>query len=161
MSVLATSVLVAAGTVTTLVLPVPAPGMFAALVLLGAGTATEAALVLVAAGAETVAALVFPPAGALVLATGTAAATEEAPVPALGTTSTPHWPMGLLPGRAGTTPETTSLMALLMLQDVEGSLIPPIRPGHLSIPESPASQLSMICWRVASSQPARKSPWRL
>lgn len=44
-----------------------------------------------------------------------------------------------------------------MLQEVDGSLTPPIKPGHLSIPLSPASQLSMICWRVGTSQPAKKS----
>lgn len=58
---------------------------------------------------------------------------------------TPHSPIGLLPGRAVKVPVIVSWMADGMLQVVESSLIPPIKPGHLSIPESPASQLSMIC----------------
>lgn len=67
--------------------------------------------------------------------------------------STPHCPIGLLPGKAFMTPVIVSSMADLMLHEVESSLRPPMRLGHLSIPELPASQLSMICWRVASSQP--------
>lgn len=80
-------------------------------------------------------------------ATGAAdeAAGEEAP--------TPHCPIGLLPGRADMVPKMVSWIGLTMLQVVEGSLRPPIRPGHLSIPASPALQLSMICWRVVTSQP--------
>jgi hypothetical protein len=58
---------------------------------------------------------------------------------------TPHCPIGLLPGNLDIAPKMVSWIAELMLQEVEGSLSPPMRPGHLSIPESPASQLSMIC----------------
>jgi hypothetical protein len=76
---------------------------------------------------------------------GGAAAVVAVDPPAGGTAFTPHLPIGLLPGNASITPKTCSLMALGMLQEVEGSFKPPIRPGHLSIPESPASQLSMIC----------------
>lgn len=59
--------------------------------------------------------------------------------------ATPHSPIGLLPGRAVKVPVMVSWMADGMLQVVLSSLSPPIKPGHLSIPESPASQLSMIC----------------
>jgi hypothetical protein len=62
-----------------------------------------------------------------------------------GEPETPHPVTGLLPGSASNTPWIFSLIASGMLQEVLGSLTPPIRPGHLSIPESPASQLSMIC----------------
>jgi len=47
-----------------------------------------------------------------------------------------------------------------MLHEVLGSLRPPMSPGHLSIPESPALQLSMICCRVAGSHPLMKSACR-
>ena len=57
----------------------------------------------------------------------------------------PQGVMGLFPGKASKDPTINSLMGDTMLQEVEGSLSPPMRPGHLSIPESPASQLSMIC----------------
>jgi hypothetical protein len=61
---------------------------------------------------------------------------------------------GLLPGKAARTPSMVSWTASSMLHEVEGSLTPPIRPGHWSMPESPASQLSMICCRVGTSHPA-------
>lgn len=77
--------------------------------------------------------------GAFVVATGAGAGTGA------GAASTPHLPTGLLPGSLSKTPSMTSLIGLSILQDVEGSFNPPIRPGHLSIPELPASQLSMIC----------------
>lgn len=67
--------------------------------------------------------------------------------------ATPHEPRGLVPGKASKVPEMVSSIADWMLQEVEGSLSPPMRPGHLSIPESPASQLSMICCKVAWSHP--------
>lgn len=103
-----------------------------------------------------------PPAGAEDAGTGAgveAGATTGALVdPAGGVppppgAATPHWPRGLLPGNAFRAPLMVSWTGLWMLQEVDGSLSPPIRPGHLSIPESPASQLSMICWRVFTSQP--------
>ena len=62
--------------------------------------------------------------------------------------------MGLLPGKAERTPSICSLTDDWMLHEVDGSLIPPMTPGHLSMPESPASQLSMICCRVGMSHPA-------
>jgi hypothetical protein len=62
-----------------------------------------------------------------------------------GEPETPHPVTGLLPGNASSTPWMFSLMASGILQDVLASLIPPISPGHLSMPESPASQLSIIC----------------
>lgn len=80
------------------------------------------------------------------------ATTDEAEV-TTPVTFTPHCPIGLLPGNADMDPLTTSLIGDGMLQLVVGSFKPPMRPGHLSIPESPASQLSMICWRVSTSQP--------
>ncbi len=43
--------------------------------------------------------------------------------------------------------------AEVAVQEDDGSLSPPMRPGHLSIPLSPASQLSMICCSVGWSQP--------
>jgi hypothetical protein len=89
---------------------------------------------------------------------GGAAAVVAVDPPPGATAFTPHLPIGLSPGNASITPKTCSLMALGMLQEVEASFKPPIRPGHLSIPESPALQLSIICWRVATSHPARKSP---
>ena len=74
-------------------------------------------------------------------------ATVELPTELLagGEPETPHPVTGLLPGSASNTPWMFLLIASGILQDVLASLIPPIRPGHLSIPESPASQLSMIC----------------
>lgn len=78
-----------------------------------------------------------------VLEDATEAAAEEAGTGAA--TFTPHCPTGLLPGNCDKVPVMVSLIAESMLQEVEGSLSPPMRPGHLSIPESPASQLSMIC----------------
>jgi hypothetical protein len=66
----------------------------------------------------------------------------------------PQGVTGLFPGSLAMSPMTISLTAQGMLQLVERSLMPPMRPGHLSIPLSPASQLSMICWSVGTSQPA-------
>lgn len=74
--------------------------------------------------------------------------------------ATPHEPRGLFPGNASMTPRTVSWIGDSMLQESEGLFSPPIRPGHLSIPESPASQLSMICCKVAWSHPEMKSAWR-
>ena len=91
---------------------------------------------------------------------GATGATAEGAV-AGGLALTPHCPMALLPGKAFMSPVTFSVMALGMLQDVDGSLRPPIRPGHLSIPAEPASQLSMICCKVGTSHPEMKSAWRL
>jgi hypothetical protein len=84
------------------------------------------------------------------LSTGAAgeAGVVEPPV-----TGTPHAPRGLLPGNSSSVPKIVSSIGHWMLQEVDGSLIPPIRPGHLSIPASPALQLSMICFRVGSSHP--------
>lgn len=65
---------------------------------------------------------------------------------AAAATVPPHPTMGLLPGSASSVPAIFSLgSAGEMLQEVEGSLRPPIKPGHLSMPLSPALQLSMIC----------------
>jgi hypothetical protein len=61
---------------------------------------------------------------------------------------------GLLPGKALRTPSMVSATGDWMLHEVEGSLVPPIRPGHWSMPESPASQLSIICCKVGTSHPA-------
>ena len=61
---------------------------------------------------------------------------------------------GLLPGKALRTPSMVSGTDDWMLHEVDGSLMPPIRPGHLSMPESPASQLSIICCKVGTSHPA-------
>jgi hypothetical protein len=66
---------------------------------------------------------------------------------------TPHCPSGLLPGNFGSTPSICSLIGHWILHEVLGSLSPPIKPGHLSIPLSPASQLSIICCNVVTSQP--------
>ena len=70
-----------------------------------------------------------------------------------GAASTPHCPSTLLPGKDLMAPVMVSEMTLGMLHVVDGSLRPPMRPGHLSIPAEPASQLSMICWRVGTSHP--------
>jgi hypothetical protein len=67
---------------------------------------------------------------------------------------TPHCPSGLSPGNLERTPSICSSIADGMLHEVLGSLRPPIKPGHLSIPLSPASQLLIICSSVSSSQPA-------
>lgn len=75
---------------------------------------------------------------------------------AAGTGFVPNWlqpVMGLLPGSFSKTPVMVSGYGFAMLQEVEGSLTPPMSPGHLSIPLSPASQLSMICCKVATSHP--------
>lgn len=61
---------------------------------------------------------------------------------------------GLLPGKALRTPSMVSGTDDWMLHEVDGSLMPPIKPGHLSMPESPASQLSIICCKVGMSHPA-------
>ncbi len=66
---------------------------------------------------------------------------------------------GLFPGSLFRTPVTTSSTMGAMLHFLLGSLRPPMMVGHLSMPESPASQPSMIAWRVGSSQAAMKSPW--
>jgi hypothetical protein len=78
---------------------------------------------------------------------------EVATVGAGAATVPPNPTIGLVPGNASKTPRTSSLIAESMLQVVPESLIPPRSPGHLSIPASPASQLSMICWRTSTSQP--------
>ena len=97
------------------------------------------------------------PALAGYVATGAeAAGAETAGAPPTGT---PQAPIGLLPGSLDIVPLITSLTGLTRLQEVDGSFSPPMRPGHLSIPASPASQLLMIWVKVAVSQPARKSPW--
>lgn len=57
----------------------------------------------------------------------------------------PHPVTGLSPGRASMVPEMVSGTRLAMLQLVDASFKPPMSPGHLSIPLSPASQLSIIC----------------
>jgi hypothetical protein len=62
--------------------------------------------------------------------------------------------MGLLPGKMLRRPSMISGTDDWMLQEVDGSLMPPIKPGHLSMPESPASQLSIICCKVGTSHPA-------
>ena len=67
---------------------------------------------------------------------------------------TPHCPSGLSPGNLERTPSICSSIADGMLHEVLGSFRPPIKPGHLSIPLSPASQLSIICCSVCTSQPA-------
>ena len=88
---------------------------------------------------------------------GAAAAEEEDELETGGAGAAPFVPqpvIGLSPGKAERTPVISSLTADTMLHEVEASLTPPMRPGHWSIPESPASQLSMICWRVGMSQPA-------
>jgi hypothetical protein len=98
-------------------------------------------------GTETALAVVEP--------TGAAAEVAGAlPPPEGGEAGTPHAPRGLFPGNFSMTPVICSLIALGMLHEVPGSLSPPIRPGHLSIPASPALQLSMTCCRVVTSQPA-------
>ena len=61
---------------------------------------------------------------------------------------------GLLPGKALRTPSIVSRTGDGILHEVDGSLTPPIRPGHWSMPESPASQLSIICCKVGTSHPA-------
>jgi len=71
--------------------------------------------------------------------------TIEVEVEAAVVTFTPHCPTGLSPGNFSMKPKISSSIAELMLHVSEESLIPPMIPGHLSIPESPASQLSMIC----------------
>jgi hypothetical protein len=68
-------------------------------------------------------------------------------------TGTPHCPRRLLPGNLARTPSTCSSIGHWILHEVLGSLTPPISPGHLSIPLSPALQLSMICCSVVLSQP--------
>jgi hypothetical protein len=92
-----------------------------------------------------------PPAAAVVVSefptgvvVGVVPEAMEAGAGALSPTFTPHGPMGLLPGSLDNVPEMTSLIGLLMLQEVDGSFSPPMRPGHLSIPASPALQLLMI-----------------
>ena len=94
----------------------------------------------------------LPPAAAedsgAVVETGATASADVVPVVGvvpLPAAATPHAPRGLLPGNAVRSPLITSSMGHWMLQEVLGSLSPPIRPGHLSIPASPALQLSMIC----------------
>jgi hypothetical protein len=61
--------------------------------------------------------------------------------------------IGLFPGNAVRLPVIVSWIASGMLQEVDGSFMPPMSPGHLSIPLSPALQLSIICCRVGTSQP--------
>jgi hypothetical protein len=81
----------------------------------------------------------------------TAAADDAEVDPPVG--AAPHEPRGLFPGNASMVPRIVSLIGHSMLQESEGSLSPPMRPGHLSIPASPASQLSMICCKVVWSHP--------
>lgn len=136
------------------------------------GTMTSAAVVLVPCSSTTPAALVIDGTSACeetdgaeytgieeVSGTDTAGAADVATGAGLAGL-TPHSPIGLFPGSLGRTPKITSSTGQTMLQLVEGSLRPPIRPGHLSIPLSPESQLSMICCRVATSQPEMKSACR-
>jgi hypothetical protein len=91
----------------------------------------------------------FPPPGAALetgfgpaLAGYVATGAEAGGAPPTG--ATPQEPIGLLPGSLAIVPLITSLIGLTRLQEVDGSLSPPMRPGHLSIPASPASQLLMI-----------------
>jgi hypothetical protein len=71
--------------------------------------------------------------------------TDVLPPAVGGIAGTPHSPTALLPGKISIISVILSSIALGMLHELLGSLSPPIRPGHLSIPASPASQLSMIC----------------
>jgi hypothetical protein len=57
----------------------------------------------------------------------------------------PHPVIGLSPGSFESEPNITSSMGDEMTQLSAGSLTPPMRPGHLSMPSLPESQLSMIC----------------
>lgn len=63
---------------------------------------------------------------------------------------------GLFPGRAVRLPVMISSMGDATVQLVDESRA--VTPGHLSIPESPALQLSMMFCRVDTSQAAMKSP---
>jgi hypothetical protein len=115
----------------------------------------------------------YPPPGAYVAVEAGDAAEETddvfdattlelpAELSAGGEPETPHPVIGLFPGRASSTPWMFSSIASGILQEVLASLIPPINPGHLSMPESPASQFSMICWRVGTSHPLIKSACKL
>jgi hypothetical protein len=83
-------------------------------------------------------------------------ATVEPPAGAPAEAGTPHWPMGLFPGRASMvtpTPPMVSGTRLAMLQDEEDGFRSPML-GHLSMPLSPASQLLMTLVRTSTSQPA-------
>jgi hypothetical protein len=77
------------------------------------------------------------------------------PVPLPG--AEPQPVTGLFPGNALNTVASamvkSSGTAAGILQEVLGSFKPPISPGHLSIPASPALQLSMICCRVPGTHP--------
>lgn len=89
--------------------------------------------------------------GALDEAAGTDAAglDEDDEGPGCGTGAgagdDPNPVTGLLPGSFDNIPKTFSLIGDCKTQLSEGSLTPPMRPGHLLIPELPVSQLSMIC----------------
>lgn len=73
----------------------------------------------------------------------------------LAAPSSPPWPQpvgGLFPGNFSRTPSISSGTRLGMLHVVEASLMKPAS-AHLSIPESPVSQLSMIFCKTDSSHP--------